>query len=274
MKRKRNLISDGLRSSARILVKHGKLHHGNVRQAQQEPLLAHAPLADFLPSCAFSAGDFQHEPTQVDACEHLAAQKLRLSFGPVPMNVVHRFILLFFLIPSSAALADAATQRAALADIDRDVWSAFIDGVATFDHARYNGTRSRELVFIDGRRLFNYEEYADDAALSMAPLQTAGSRVDMEVRFLERTTDGTKARDLGLLRSTLVAADGTQLGQGYAHFDAILRLEPEGWRTLTERRWRTGDAAADAAAFAAAHPRGDYAPFLASKAPPTSPAKK
>jgi hypothetical protein len=187
------------------------------------------------------------------------------------MSAMSRLFLLFCLplLPTCVHADDAGRQ--ALADIDRDVWSNFVEGVATFDHARYGGVRSRESIFIDGRRLFDYGEYVEDALVVMQPMQAAGSRVRIEVRFRQRVTDGAQAWEQGLLRSTITAADGAQLGEGYAHFDAVLRKESGGWRILTERRWRSGDATADAAAFAAARAPGEFDAFLAPATPPPPP---
>lgn len=130
---------------------------------------------------------------------------------------------------------------------------------------------SRASVFVEGNRLFDCQEYVDDAARVMAPLQAAGTRVEIEVRFLERLTDGAQARERGVLRSTMYGADGAQVGRGHANFEAVLRREPGGWRILTERRWRSSDPAADAAAFEGAHPRGAFEPFLPATTPPAAP---
>jgi hypothetical protein len=183
------------------------------------------------------------------------------------MSGKSRVFLLLLCLPllPRSVLADDV-RREALVAIDREVWIPFVEAVEAFDHARYSGVRSRESVFVDGRRLFDFQEYVDDAVEVMRPLQASGSRVRLEVRFMQRVTDGEQAWEQGLLRSTIIGADGAQLGRGHAHFEAVLRKEAGGWRILTERRSRSGDAAADAAAFSDAHAPGDHDAFLATEA--------
>lgn len=74
----------------------------------------------------------------------------------------------------------------------------------------------------------------------------------MQVRFEERTTDGMYASERGVLRTILTDKDGGKR-TGYARFHVISRKQADGWRIVTDYRWRTG-AESDAAAFSAARP--------------------
>jgi hypothetical protein len=160
-------------------------------------------------------------------------------------------ILSTMLTFSVAHTADDAQTRA-LREINAAIWTPFIRGVETFDHARYSSVRARDSIFVDGKRLFNHDEYVEDAVRVMTPLQKSGARLRMEVRFAERIVDDGAASEKGVLRTVMTDANGAER-VGYAHFHVISRKQPDGWRIVTDYRWRT-TAAADAEAFAAAKP--------------------
>jgi hypothetical protein len=160
-------------------------------------------------------------------------------------------ILATMLISSAAHAAEDAQTRA-LRELNDAIWTPFVHGVETFDHVRYTSVRARDSIFIDGKRLFDYDEYVEDALRVMTPLQKSGARLRMEVRFTERVVDESAASEKGVLRTVMTDANGAE-HVGYANFHVISRKQPDGWRIVTDYRWRTS-AAADAGAFAAAKP--------------------
>ena len=146
-----------------------------------------------------------------------------------------------------SSVAAAAEPAQVLKEIDAAIWQPFLRGVNTFDHTLYAGVRARDSIFIDGKRFFGYDAYVEDAVRVMAPLKQAGSRIEMSVRFEDRTTDGLYASERGVLRTIMTDARGEQR-TGYARFHVISRKQAEGWRIVTDYRWRTTPQA-DAEAF-------------------------
>ena len=153
---------------------------------------------------------------------------------------------------TGTAGADATARAGVLRAIDDSIWKRFIRGVETFDHELYSSVRARDSLFVDGKRLFDYDEYVEDAMRVMTPLQKSGARLKMEVRFEDRVFDGGAASERGVLRTVMTDAEGAER-ISYARFHVISRKGAEGWRIVTDYRWRT-DPTADAAAFAAASP--------------------
>jgi hypothetical protein len=156
---------------------------------------------------------------------------------------------LSLLLTGLPALA-APDSTKAFEEIDRTIWQPFLRGVNTYDHALYGGVRAKDSIFVDGKRFFGYDAYIEDAVRVMTPLQQAGTRIEMQVRFEDRTTDGSYASERGILQTIITDARGERR-VGHARFHVISRKQPDGWRIVTDYRWRT-TAEADAQAFAAA----------------------
>ena len=168
---------------------------------------------------------------------------------------MHKILLAtlsIFLISTATLGADDAARERTLREIDDSIWKPFVRGVETFDHALYSSVRTRDSIFVDGKRLFDYDEYVEDAVRVMTPLEKSGARLEMEVRFDDRVVDDSAASERGVLRTVMTDAKGKEQ-VSHARFHVISRKGDDGWRILTDYRWRT-DPAADAAAFAAAKP--------------------
>lgn len=181
-----------------------------------------------------------------------------------PSNIAVKFtttrlVSLLLLLTTSAALAQDSPQMQTLRELNLHVWEPFVRGVNTYDHALYSRVRSKDSIFVDGKRFFGYEAYVEDAIRVMTPIQKAGTQLNMQVRFEERTTDGVYASERGVLRSVVTDASGVER-TSHARFHVISRKQPDGWRIVTDYRWRTG-AEADAKAFAAARMPEDVETF-------------
>lgn len=170
--------------------------------------------------------------------------------------IAFRILPLLLLVTAEVIAADTGPQLQALREIERDIWKPFARGVNTFDHDLYSGVRAKDSIFVDGKRLFGYDAYVEDAIRVMAPLEKAGTRLNMQVRFDERITDGAHASERGVLRTILTDKTGAER-TSHARFHVISRKQADGWRIVTDYRWRT-DAQSDAQAFAAARPPEDF----------------
>lgn len=161
-----------------------------------------------------------------------------------------RILPLLLLITTGAIAAETATPAQTLREIDRDIWKPFVRGVSTYEHELYLSVRAKDSIFVDGKRFFGYDAYVEDAIRVMTPLQKAGTRLNMQVRFEERVTDGAFASERGVLRTVITDEKGVER-MSHARFHVISRKQADGWRIVTDYRWRTG-AQSDAQAFAAA----------------------
>lgn len=175
--------------------------------------------------------------------------------------MTHRLLpsLLLLVLPAFAAHAEDSAQMQALREINNDVWAPFVRGVNSYDHPLYSQVRAKDSIFVDGKLLFDYAAYVDDALKVMESMRAAGTRIDMQVRFGQRVSDGRHASERGLLRSVVTDASGKQR-IFHAHFHVISRKQADGWRIVTDYRWRTG-AEADARAFETAQPMDALEPF-------------
>jgi ketosteroid isomerase-like protein len=179
------------------------------------------------------------------------------------MRIVTTHLIAVALLLVTRALAtEISPQAQALSEINEQIWRPFVRGVNTFDHPLYSGVRAKDSVFVDGKRLFGYEEYVEDAVRVMTLLQKAGTRLEMEVRFDDRITDGAHAFESGVVRVIAIEEDGARR-TSHARFQVISRKQPEGWRIITDHRWRTNDDA-DTQAFENARSLENLAAFVQS----------
>jgi ketosteroid isomerase-like protein len=170
-----------------------------------------------------------------------------------------RFAVLALFLPFAANAADSP-QAQALRQLDRDVWTPFVEGISRYDDAGYLATRSRDFVMADARsgNFLDYDYYAEDSAEAMRGMREAGVSMTAEVRFEARRSDGEYASEQGILRIARTGADGGR-STGLTRFHAISRKEDGRWRVLTEHRW--ADRALDDTAFRKAHARDDFEAF-------------
>ncbi len=174
-------------------------------------------------------------------------------------------IRLFFLIALFATNVCTADEPASTFEqINRDVWSAFIAGVNNYDDDAYLETRSKHFVMADGvgRQFLDHDYYVEDSVAVMKGLREAGVKLDAQVRFDDRYSDGEYAFERGILRIASTDAAG-KTNVGLTRFQAVSRNENGRWRVLTEHRWR--DPAVDQATFDAARAPDDFTSFKPAK---------
>lgn len=121
------------------------------------------------------------------------------------------------------------------AEINRDVWTPFTEGVRKDDSALYLGVRSTEYVRVQasGRLLLDYADYVDDTVKMMAGYRAQGTAIVIDVRFEERIIDGKSASERGIQR-VLFTPKGGETRTFYTRFHTISRKEGGKWRVLTD----------------------------------------
>jgi hypothetical protein len=138
------------------------------------------------------------------------------------------------LVLSSAALAQSATDRW-FAEINRDIWLPFMEGVASDKERLYLAVRSKDYVRVQarGRVLLDHADYVDDTIKMMARYREQGARIVIDVRFEERIVDGKSASERGISRVSFKPREG-EARISYGRFHTISRKEGDRWRVLTE----------------------------------------
>jgi hypothetical protein len=170
------------------------------------------------------------------------------------------------LAPSLAALAvsligayadplhaQTAERERRLAELDRDVWRPFLQGVRADSAPLYVGVTGRDFHWVapgDSGRVMDRAEYDADSREVMRRRREAGGTSEIDVRFLERNVTEAFAAEKVVMRYVIrLPGREPQIGHGIAHY--FSRKEDGVWRVQlrhgsTER--------ATAATFEAARP--------------------
>jgi hypothetical protein len=138
-------------------------------------------------------------------------------------------------IPHAPLRAQDPPVRQWFMEINRDIWTPFLEGVRNDDEALYLRVRSLDYVRVqaNGRLILTHSDYVDDTQQMMRRYREQGTRLTIDVRFEERITDGKSASEKGISRVVFATADGGQRTY-YSRFHTISRREEAGWRVLTE----------------------------------------
>jgi hypothetical protein len=167
--------------------------------------------------------------------------------------------VLWCLAVQGRPATDDPPVRQWLMEINREIWTPFMEGVRTDVDSLYLRVRSRDYVRVqeDGRLILTYHDYVDDTRQMMARYREQGTRIAIDVRFEERITDGQTAFERGISRIVFSYSDG-RTRTFFSRFRTISRKEGETWRVLSdtpaldsvgEVEFRTAKALDDVATF-------------------------
>lgn len=146
-----------------------------------------------------------------------------------------------------------------LGEINRDVWSPYLQGVREDREDLYLDVHAPHYVRIqaDSDLILSYPQYVEDTVSMMRRYRGKGVRIEIELRFEERIVNGASASEKGVSRVRFEDRDG-KVDLYYGQFHAISTKDNGRWRILTEYFSAGG---ADEARFMHAHALGDLAPF-------------
>lgn len=131
--------------------------------------------------------------------------------------------------------AQASSERARrLAELDRDVWRPFVQGVNADSAPLYVGVHGRDFHWVapgDSGRVMDRAEYDADSRAVMRRRRAEGGTSEIDVRFLERNATETFAAEKVVTRFVIRRPGREpQVGYGIAHFfsrrdDGVWRIE-------------------------------------------------
>jgi len=142
-------------------------------------------------------------------------------------------ILLFVL---AFNVLKAQSTNDVLAELNRDIWKPFVDGVNTNNPELYNGVNSAEFYWVlDGTkpRIMNLVEYIEDAHRVMKSRTEKGIGTTLEIRFIQRnvTTDFASEKCIIKYISTAPGKE-PEIFYGFVH--VFSRKEKGVWRKLIQ----------------------------------------
>lgn len=177
------------------------------------------------------------------------------------MKAASAIVGLFAAALCPAAVAQNPSVQGWLEEINRDIWTPFVQGVQQDDSSQYLRLRSKDYVRVASadRFILGYSDYVDDTVKMMQRYREQGTRLALEVRFEERIADGRSASEKGISRVPFTTKDGS-VRTYYTRFHTISRKEGDAWRVLTEyfpppgsdlgeAQFREAKAAGDTAGF-------------------------
>ena len=152
------------------------------------------------------------------------------------------------------------TDRALLAELDRDIWHAFRRAYAARDVEAFLALHLPELIRAGGpaRDVHGYDEYAAQTGGFFAELTRRGDGIEIDFRFTERIAAAGLASERGVFRITATPAEGDQR-VFYGRFHTFARKVDGRWRIAVDYDSNEGGTV-DAESFAAGAAIGDPVP--------------
>lgn len=142
-------------------------------------------------------------------------------------------ILLFVLILNESK---AQSYTELLAELNRDVWKPFVEGVNTNNPKLYNGVNAPEFYWVqDGAkpRIMNLTEYVEDARLVMKSRTDKGIDTALEIRFIQRNVTQEFASEKCIIKYTSTSpGKEPEVFYGLAH--VFSRKENGIWRKVIQ----------------------------------------
>jgi ketosteroid isomerase-like protein len=138
-------------------------------------------------------------------------------------------VAIVVLCISSANAQDIQKQ------INDQVWKPFIAGFTNGDTEVFMNVHSKDLVRSprDSKKIQTWNEYNEDTQKGNERRKTSGRKSEIELRFTERIASAGQAIDVGIYKTTSIAADG-QRRSFYGRFHVVLRVESGVWKILVD----------------------------------------
>ena len=165
--------------------------------------------------------------------------------------------LFFLLFVVTAFQASAQTPKAkTLAEINKDIWIPFKEGVNTDKDELYINVHSKDFHWVapgNKGRIMDFAEYVDDSKMVMAGRRDKKEKSELEIRFLERNVKGDFATEKCIKKFTLYKPGAApQVSYGISQY--FLRKENGTWKVLIQYGSREK---ADEQLFNSAYALGD-----------------
>jgi hypothetical protein len=133
-------------------------------------------------------------------------------------------------------ISKAQTNQEILAELNRDIWKPFIEGVNTNKPELYNGVNSTDFYWVlDGAkpRIMNLPEYIEDARIVMQSRISKGIATNLNIRFLQRNANKDFASEKCIIQYTSTSP-GKQPEVFYSIAHSFSRKENGTWKKLIQ----------------------------------------
>jgi ketosteroid isomerase-like protein len=141
---------------------------------------------------------------------------------------------IFLLLTGVAAYAQNAEK-----EINDQVWKPFTQAIKIQDIESFMALHSKDVMRVerDNGHILNYDQYKKDLTMSWPAWKQAmevdKTKMHFELRFLERTSNGSQAFEVGYFKNETVNAKGEKR-IGYGQFHVALRKENGVWKILVD----------------------------------------
>jgi hypothetical protein len=149
------------------------------------------------------------------------------------MNKITIFSILFFLVVGAKAQTNKAEL---LAEINRDIWIVFLNGVNNNNPAMYNSVHSKDFYWVmEGikTRIMNFEEYVEDAAKVMKDRETKGIKTFLDIRFTERNINNEFASERCVIKFVSAEPHKNPV-ESYGYTHVFSRRENGVWKKVVQ----------------------------------------
>lgn len=146
-------------------------------------------------------------------------------------------VIIFLALVAAGRFATAQDSTAIIAaQLNKDIWIPFREGVNTNNAALYNGVHSKDFYWViagQKPRTMNLEEYIEDAAKVMNQRATQKIRTEIDIRFLERTLRSEFAAEKCIFRY-VAHEQGKASKPAYSIALIFSRKENGKWKKLVQ----------------------------------------
>lgn len=155
------------------------------------------------------------------------------------LKLLSSLALLFPLLVQAQAPAPLAKPATAalLTEINKDIWTPFVDGVNKNMPALYNGINSKDFYWVAAgqrSRIMNLQEYIDDAKVVISKRTGQAVETHMEVRFLERHINAEFASEK-VITKFVSKEPGKAAETSYGVNQIFSRKEGGTWKKLIQQ---------------------------------------
>jgi ketosteroid isomerase-like protein len=128
-----------------------------------------------------------------------------------------------------------AISQDAQSEINNQVWKPFIKTFTQYDMEGFMALHSRDLVRCarDGNSVMNWTEYYNNTRDGELRAKMANRKRAIDLRFLERISNGNQAVETGIYKTTSFKTDGST-SDFYGKFLVVLRKENGVWKILVD----------------------------------------
>ncbi len=137
----------------------------------------------------------------------------------------------FLLLSAALIVSFAAYSQDYREQINKQVWSVFVEGYNTFNTEKFMSVYSKDVIRVpvDEKKIFNYTEYKRDIHRGNQFNKNYNIKARIEIRFTERIQIGDQAFETGIYKISLTDNNGKPATL-YSKFQVHLIKESGVWK--------------------------------------------